>query len=52
MSNIVMDATPSMIFIVDGEMRIRECNKNGAKLLEVSREEALDRYIFEFFGSG
>ena len=49
MSNIVMDATPSMIFIVDGEMRIRECNKKALKLLEVSREEALDRYIFEFF---
>ena len=49
MSNIVMDATPSMIFIVDAEMRIRECNKKALKLLRVSREEALNRYIFEFF---
>ena len=51
MSNIVMDVTPSMILIVDSQMRIRECNKKALKLLEVSREEALERYIFEFIES-
>lgn len=48
MSNIVMDVTPSMILIVDKDMRIRECNKKAQEILGVSREEALERYIFEF----
>lgn len=48
MSNIVMDVTPSMILIIDKDMRIRECNKKARELLGVSREEALERYIFEF----
>lgn len=48
MSNIVMDVTPSMIMIIDKEMRIRECNKKAMEMLGVSREEALERYIFEF----
>lgn len=48
MSNIVMDVTPNMILIVDKDMRIRECNKKAQKMLGVSREEALERYIFEF----
>ena len=48
MSNIVMDVTPSMIMIVDKDMRIRECNKKAMDMLGVSREEALERYIFEF----
>ena len=48
MSNIVMDVTPSMILIVDKDMRIRECNKKAQEMLDVSREEALERYIFEF----
>lgn len=45
MSNIVMDVTPSMILIIDKELRIRECNKKAQKMLGVSREEALERYI-------
>ncbi|MCI9440204.1 MAG: 4Fe-4S binding protein [Ruminococcus sp.] len=48
MSNVVMDVTPNMIFIVDNELRIRECNKKGQELLGVGKEEALQRYIFEF----
>ncbi len=48
MSNVVMDTTPNMIYVVDGELRIRECNKSGQELLGVGREEALTRYIFEF----
>lgn len=48
MSNVVMDVTPNMIFIVDNELRIRECNKKGQDLLGVGKEEALQRYIFEF----
>ena len=37
-----------MILIIDKELRIRECNKKAQKMLGVSREEALERYIFEF----
>lgn len=48
MSNIVMDVTPSMIMIIGKDMRIRECNKKAMEMLGVSREEALERYIFEF----
>ncbi|EOS41119.1 4Fe-4S dicluster domain-containing protein [Lachnospiraceae bacterium] len=48
MSNVVMDVTPNMIFIIDNELRIRECNKKGQELLGVGKEEALQRYIFEF----
>ena len=37
-----------MIMIVDQDMRIRECNKRMLNKLGISREEALERYIFEF----
>lgn len=48
MSNVVMDVTPNLIFIVDRDLRIRECNKKAQEELGISREEALERYIFEF----
>lgn len=48
MSNVVMDVTPNMIFIIDSTLRIRECNKKAQDLLGVGREEAVQRYIFEF----
>lgn len=48
MANIVMDVTPNMIFIIDSSMKIRECNKRAQDLLGVGRDEALQRYIFEF----
>lgn len=48
MSNVVLDVTPNLIFIIDRELRIRECNKKAQTVLGVSREEALERYIFEF----
>ena len=48
MSNLVMDATPNMVLIVDRDMHIRECNKRMLDKLGISREEALERYIFEF----
>ena len=48
MSNIVLDVTPNLIFNIDDEMRIRECNRMAQQYLGVSREEALERYIFEF----
>ena len=48
MSNIVLDVTPNLIFVIDDEMRIRECNRMAQQYLGVSHEEALERYIFEF----
>lgn len=52
MSNVVMDVTPNLIFIVDREMRIRECNKKAQELFGISREEALERYLYEFIDTG
>lgn len=51
MSNVVLDVTPNMIFIVDNNMRIIECNNKAQRLLGVSREEAVQRFIFEFMES-
>lgn len=48
MSNVVMDATPNLILIVDKELRICECNEKAQKFLGVSREDALESYIFEY----
>lgn len=48
MSNIVLDNTPNMIFVVDRDMRINEINNAGQKFLKLSRTEALDCYLYEF----
>ena len=48
MSNVVMDVTPNMIFVIANDMKIMDCNKKGQDLLGVGREEAVQRYIFEF----
>lgn len=48
MSNVILDATPNLNFVVDRELRIRECNKKAQEFLKVSREEALESYIFEY----
>lgn len=48
MSNVILDATPNLNFVVDRELRIRECNKRAQEFLNISREEALESYIFEY----
>ena len=48
MSNVVMDVTPNMIFVIGSDMRILDCNRKGQELLGVGHEEAVQRYIFEF----
>ena len=48
MSNVVMDVTPNMIFVIGNDMRILDCNRKGQELLGVGHEEAVQRYIFEF----
>ena len=48
MSNVVLSVTPDVILVVDSDLKIRECNKRAQELLGVGKEEALQRYIFEF----
>ena len=48
MSNVVMDNTPNIIVVADGDLRICELNAAGRKLFGVSRSEAIDRYLYEF----
>ena len=48
MSNVVLDVTPDIILIIGSDMKIKECNKRAQTILGVGKEEALERYIFEF----
>ena len=48
MSNVVMDVTPNMIFVIGNDLKILDCNRKGQELLGVGHEEAVQRYIFEF----
>lgn len=48
MANVVLDTTPDLIFIVDRELRIQECNKAVQKTFGISHEDAIQSYIFEF----
>ncbi len=52
MANVVLDATPNMIFVIGNDMRILDCNQKGQELLGVGHEEAVKRYIFEFIEAG
>ena len=48
MANVVLDATPNMVFIIGNDLRILECSRKGQELLGVGHDEAVQRYIFEF----
>ena len=48
MSNVVLDITPNLILIIDSSLRIRECNKSAQNFFGVTRQEALESYIFEY----
>ncbi|MCR5785895.1 MAG: histidine kinase [Eubacterium sp.] len=48
MSNLVMTNTPNIIMIVDSEMRIKEFNSKAEEVFRTSKNEALDRYLYEF----
>ena len=48
MSNVVLDSTPNAIVIVDEEMKIKEVNSAAQKMFRVSRQEALERSLYEF----
>ena len=48
MSNVVMDVTPNMIFVIGNDLKILDCNRKGQELLGAGHDEAVKRYIFEF----
>ncbi|CUX43043.1 [Fe-Fe] hydrogenase large subunit C-terminal domain-containing protein [Clostridium sp. C105KSO13] len=52
MSNVILDATPNMVLVVDSNMQIVECNNKALRFLDVGREEAVQRFIFEFIEAG
>lgn len=52
MSNVVMDATPNMIFVIANDMKILDCNRKGQELIGTGHDEAVQRYIFEFIETG
>ena len=40
MSNVVMDVTPNMIFVIGNDMRILDCNRKGQELLGVGHDRS------------
>lgn len=52
MSNVVMAVTPNLIFVIGSDLKILDCNKRAQDFLGVGREEAIQRYIFEFVEAG
>lgn len=47
MANIVLDTTPNIIIIVDAEMKIVEFSGAATKYFNISRAEALTKYLYE-----
>lgn len=47
MSNFVLDTTPNMIVVVDGDMKIVEFNHAARKRFRLTRAEALNKYLYE-----
>ncbi len=52
MANVILDVTPNMVFVVDSDMQIVECNNRAQHFLGVGRKEAVQRFIFEFIEAG
>ncbi|MDO4566841.1 MAG: [Fe-Fe] hydrogenase large subunit C-terminal domain-containing protein, partial [Oscillospiraceae bacterium] len=49
MANVVMDTAPDLIFIVDQQLRIKECSPVAQKVLGLSHSQLCESYIFEYF---
>lgn len=47
LSNLVMETSPNLVFIVDKDMRIMEYSAVGEKYFGKNRQEALNMYLFE-----
>lgn len=48
MSDLIMEYTPNMVFVVDREMKIRECSSICEAYFGKSRSQAREMYLFEF----
>ena len=48
MANVIIDETPNYIFLTDRHMKIMECSKKCQEVLEISREEILKSYLYEY----
>lgn len=48
MANVVLDATPNVILVVDADMKILEFSHGAEKVFGKSRQEAVGMYLFEF----
>lgn len=51
MANVVMETTPNAIFILDNDLKIMEFNRMAEKFFGISKESALNAYVFEIMDS-
>lgn len=47
LSNVMMSVTPEMIIMVDKDLRIREFNNAAEVAFNISRDEAVEKYLYE-----
>lgn len=47
LTDVIMSVTPEMIIIVDGDLRIREFNNAAEVAFNISRDEAVKKYLYE-----
>lgn len=47
LSNVVMDTTPNIIFIINKEMKIIEFNLKAEEYFKIPRAKALESYLYE-----
>ena len=48
---MILSVTPSLVIIVDEQLRIREFNNAAEVKFNISREEALKSYLYEIIDS-
>lgn len=48
LANLVMETSPNLVLIVDGDMKILEYSAVGQRYFGKSRAEAIQMYLFEF----
>lgn len=51
LSDVILSVTPSLVIIVDEQLRIREFNNAAEVKFNISREEALKSYLYEIVDS-
>lgn len=47
MANVVLDTTPSIIIVVDSEMKITEFSRASEHYFHISRAKAIEMYLYE-----